>query len=77
MILRKKQPLRSFQKEIIGLNKKVPLVSGKYARYINLDNAASTPVGTGVLIGPTATFARGAPDYAGGGTIETVSLEDI
>jgi len=43
LILRKKQPLRSFQKEIIGLNKKVPLVSGKYARYINLDNAASTP----------------------------------
>lgn len=32
-----------FRREIAGINKKVPLINGKYARYVNLDNAASTP----------------------------------
>lgn len=32
------------------------------------------PFGTGVLIGPRDFFARGAPDYAGGGTVSGVTL---
>lgn len=31
------------------------------------------PFGTGVLIGPTKTFERGAPDYVGGGTVNLVT----
>lgn len=31
------------------------------------------PFGTGVLIGPTAEFAKGEPDYKGGGTIDIVT----
>ncbi|GAB6099358.1 aminotransferase class V-fold PLP-dependent enzyme [Halanaerocella petrolearia] len=33
----------SIRKEIVGLNTKVPLITGGYANYINFDNAASTP----------------------------------
>jgi selenocysteine lyase/cysteine desulfurase len=32
-----------FRKQIVGINKRVPLASGGYTRYVNLDNAASTP----------------------------------
>ncbi|MCK4427742.1 MAG: hypothetical protein KAW16_04590, partial [candidate division Zixibacteria bacterium] len=32
-----------FGKQIVGLDKKVPLSDGSCKRYINLDNAASTP----------------------------------
>ncbi|SMC22900.1 Selenocysteine lyase/Cysteine desulfurase [Clostridium acidisoli DSM 12555] len=31
------------------------------------------PFGIGVLIGPTKTFERGAPDYVGGGTVNLVT----
>jgi cysteine desulfurase/selenocysteine lyase len=33
-----------FRKDIVGIDKKVPLAGGKYRTYVNLDNAASTPV---------------------------------
>jgi selenocysteine lyase/cysteine desulfurase len=35
------------------------------------------PYGAGVLIGPRAVFAEGAPDYSGGGTVEIVTEEDV
>jgi cysteine desulfurase/selenocysteine lyase len=35
------------------------------------------PFGTGVLIGPEAVFAEGAPDYSGGGTVEIVTEDDV
>ena len=35
------------------------------------------PFGAGVLIGPRATFAKGAPDYSGGGTVEIVTEDDV
>jgi selenocysteine lyase/cysteine desulfurase len=35
------------------------------------------PYGAGVLIGPRATFAEGAPDYSGGGTVEIVTEDDV
>lgn len=35
------------------------------------------PFGAGVLIGPRAIFAHGAPDYAGGGTVEIVTEDDV
>jgi len=35
------------------------------------------PFGTGALIGPKDVFARGAPDYSGGGTIEVVTLDEV
>lgn len=35
------------------------------------------PYGAGVLIGPKRFFENGAPEYAGGGTIEVVTLEDV
>jgi selenocysteine lyase/cysteine desulfurase len=35
------------------------------------------PFGTGVLIGPIETFKKGAPEYAGGGTVKTVTPTDI
>ncbi|HQD41603.1 MAG TPA: aminotransferase class V-fold PLP-dependent enzyme, partial [Bacillota bacterium] len=33
-----------FRRDIVGIDKKVPLAGGGYASYVNLDNAASTPV---------------------------------
>jgi len=33
-----------FRRDIVGINKKVPVAGGGYTKYINLDNAASTPV---------------------------------
>lgn len=33
----------SFRKLVVGIDKRVPLASGRRSRYINLDNAASTP----------------------------------
>jgi cysteine desulfurase/selenocysteine lyase len=39
----KERKLEYFRKQIVGLNKKVPLLDGSLKRYINLDNAASTP----------------------------------
>jgi len=35
------------------------------------------PFGTGVLIGPKDTFAKGVPDYTGGGTIKMVTHDNI
>lgn len=35
------------------------------------------PFGSGVLIGPVETFNKGAPEYAGGGTVKTVTPTDI
>lgn len=35
--------LEYFKKQIVGLDKKVPLLDGSLKRYISLDNAASTP----------------------------------
>jgi cysteine desulfurase / selenocysteine lyase len=35
------------------------------------------PYGSGVLIGPRATFAQGAPDYSGGGTVEIVTEDEV
>ncbi len=35
------------------------------------------PFGAGVLIGPRETFAQGAPDYSGGGTVEIVTEDDV
>ncbi|MCX6031168.1 MAG: aminotransferase class V-fold PLP-dependent enzyme [Chloroflexi bacterium] len=35
------------------------------------------PFGAGVLIGPRETFAKGAPDYSGGGTVEIVTEDDV
>lgn len=42
-MLSQKLTLKNIRKHIVGINQKVPLVNGKKARYINLDNAASTP----------------------------------
>lgn len=33
-----------FRRDIVGIDKKVPLAGGGYRTYVNLDNAASTPV---------------------------------
>ncbi|OPY59053.1 MAG: putative cysteine desulfurase [Pelotomaculum sp. PtaU1.Bin035] len=35
------------------------------------------PFGTGVLIGPKETFEKGAPEYAGGGTVRAVTRTNI
>ncbi|MBO6522662.1 MAG: aminotransferase class V-fold PLP-dependent enzyme [Balneolaceae bacterium] len=35
------------------------------------------PFGTGVLVGPKDTFLNSAPEYSGGGTVESVTLNDI
>jgi len=35
--------LKKVRQEIIGLNTKVPLITGNHTKYINFDNAASTP----------------------------------
>lgn len=35
------------------------------------------PFGTGVLIGPKETFMNGAPEYAGGGTVRTVTHTNV
>ncbi len=36
--------VESLQQNVIGFNKKVPILDGEKRRYINLDNASSTPV---------------------------------
>lgn len=35
------------------------------------------PFGTGVLIGPTEVFEKGIPEYVGGGTVDTVTHEQV
>jgi selenocysteine lyase/cysteine desulfurase len=35
------------------------------------------PFGTGALIGPKDFFARGDPDYRGGGTVDIVTLDEV
>jgi selenocysteine lyase/cysteine desulfurase len=35
------------------------------------------PFGAGALIGPREVFAKGAPDYSGGGTVEIVTEDDV
>jgi cysteine desulfurase/selenocysteine lyase len=35
------------------------------------------PFGAGALIGPTAMFQQGAPEYRGGGTVDVVTLEEV
>ncbi|MEW6181815.1 MAG: aminotransferase class V-fold PLP-dependent enzyme [Bacillota bacterium] len=35
------------------------------------------PFGAGVLIGPEATFKKGIPEYAGGGTVKTVTRKKV
>lgn len=35
------------------------------------------PYGTGALIGPKTFFEQGAPDYAGGGTVAVVTLDEV
>jgi len=35
------------------------------------------PFGTGALIGPKEVFLRSGPDYRGGGTVETVTLDEV
>lgn len=35
--------IKKVRKQIIGINTKVPLLSGRHVKYTNLDNAASTP----------------------------------
>ena len=35
------------------------------------------PYGTGALIGPRATFDQGAPEYQGGGTVDTVTVDGV
>jgi selenocysteine lyase/cysteine desulfurase len=35
------------------------------------------PFGSGALIGPLEFFAKGAPDYRGGGTIDIVTLDEV
>lgn len=39
----KETTLEYFRRQIVGLDKKVPLLDGSLRKYINLDNAASTP----------------------------------
>jgi len=39
----KKSKLEYFRNQVVGLDKKVPLLDGSLKRYINFDNAASTP----------------------------------
>ncbi|MCJ7577859.1 MAG: aminotransferase, partial [candidate division Zixibacteria bacterium] len=39
----KESKLEYFSKQVVGLDKKVPLLDGSLRRYINFDNAASTP----------------------------------
>lgn len=36
--------MQSLRERIIGIDRKVPLLTGERVRYVNLDNAASTPV---------------------------------
>jgi selenocysteine lyase/cysteine desulfurase len=35
------------------------------------------PFGTGVLIGPSEVFLKGAPEYSGGGTVDVVTLDEV
>jgi selenocysteine lyase/cysteine desulfurase len=39
----KESKLEYFSKQVVGLDKKVPLLDGSLKRYINFDNASSTP----------------------------------
>jgi cysteine desulfurase/selenocysteine lyase len=44
MFLKKSFPLGNPRRLVVGVDEKVPTISGRKARYINFDNAASTPV---------------------------------
>ncbi len=37
-------PAANFRDKIVGIDRLVPLLDGSFRRYVNLDNAASTPV---------------------------------
>ncbi|NLA58534.1 MAG: aminotransferase class V-fold PLP-dependent enzyme [Firmicutes bacterium] len=42
-LLRRRVSLSTIRQQVIGINQKVPIYNGRYVRYINLDNAATTP----------------------------------
>ncbi len=41
--LRRRASLSTMRQQVIGINQRVPLYNGRWVRYINLDNAATTP----------------------------------
>ncbi|MEJ2668602.1 MAG: hypothetical protein P8Z81_16175, partial [Deinococcales bacterium] len=36
-------PVREWRRQIVGIDKKVPVLNGEWVPYINVDNAATTP----------------------------------
>jgi selenocysteine lyase/cysteine desulfurase len=53
-------PLAGWPHEIVGLDRRVPVLDGSTRRYVNLDNAASTPP----LVAAQEALNRFAPWYA-------------
>ena len=55
-----------------------PVDSPRHLDFVALSaHKMYAPYGTGALIGPREVFARGEPDYRGGGTIDLVNLEEV
>ena len=56
----------------------LPLDDPAHLDYVSISaHKMYAPFGSAALIGRRDTFARGTPDYVGGGTVELVSLDDV
>ncbi|NLY30201.1 MAG: aminotransferase class V-fold PLP-dependent enzyme [Firmicutes bacterium] len=42
-LLRRRASLSTIRQQVVGINQKVLIYNGRYVRYVNLDNAATTP----------------------------------
>lgn len=55
-----------------------PIGSPRHLDFVTLSaHKLYAPFGTGVLIGPAALFRQGPPDYRGGGTVDSVTLDKV
>jgi len=66
--------MNKFNNDVVGLNTLVPVAGDKHRRYINLDNAATTPPFKTVLQ-TVNDFARGIARFIGATAIKPVEYQ--
>jgi cysteine desulfurase / selenocysteine lyase len=56
----------------------LPAADPRHLDYVTLSaHKLYAPFGTGALVGPRETFARGDPEYRGGGQVDIVTLDSV
>ena len=72
-------PIRNRSHEVVGRDERIPLLDGRLVRYVNLDNAASTPAFQGVLDTVQRFLPYASSVHRGSGyksRISTAAFED-